>query len=81
MATLVIRDLEEDVKARLRIQAAVHGQSMEAEARAILAAAVSGQRPVRRLGSHIHEQFAQLRGVDFDIPARSEPARAVELDS
>jgi len=81
MATLVIRDLDDDVKARLRMQAAEHGRSMEAEARAILAAAVSGRRPVRGLGSHIRDQFAELRGVELDIPARSELARTVELDS
>jgi plasmid stability protein len=43
MATLVIRDLDDEVKARLRVQAAEHGRSMEAEARAILAAAVRGR--------------------------------------
>ena len=32
MASLLIRDLPEDVKAKLRIQAAEHGRSMEAEA-------------------------------------------------
>ncbi|MEO7126186.1 MAG: TraY domain-containing protein [Nakamurella sp.] len=37
MATLTIRDLDEDVKSRLRVQAARNGRSMEAEARAILA--------------------------------------------
>jgi plasmid stability protein len=81
VATLVIRDLDDDVKARLRMQAAAHGRSMEAEARAILAAAVSGRRPARRLGSHIRDQFAELRGVELDIPARSELTRTVELDS
>ena len=81
MATLVIRDLDDEVKARLRVQAAEHGRSMEAEARAILAAAVRGRRPPRRLGSHIRAQFADLGGVELDVPARSGPARAADLDS
>ncbi len=79
MATLVIRDLDDDVKARLRIQAAEHGRSMEAEARAILAGAVSSRRPPRQLGSHVRHRFEQLRGVELDIPARSELAGATDL--
>lgn len=38
--TLTIRNLDEDVKQRLRVQAARHGRSMEAEAREILARGV-----------------------------------------
>ena len=79
MATLMIRDLDEDVKARLRIQAAEHGRSMEAEARALLAAALSGRRPPRGLGSYIAEQFADIGGVELDIPRSQEPARSADL--
>lgn len=39
MASLTIRQLDDDIKAKLRIRAAQHGRSMEAEARLILAAA------------------------------------------
>jgi len=79
MATLVIRDLDDSVKARLRVRAANHGRSMEAEARAIIAAAVAAQRPAGRLGSYIHDQFAWVGGVDLDVPSRDDPARAAEL--
>ncbi len=79
MATLMIRDLDEDVKARLRVQAAEHGRSMEAEARVLLAASLSGRRPPRGLGSYIHQQFAAIGGAELDIPARDEPARVAEL--
>jgi plasmid stability protein len=79
MASLVIRDLDDDLKARLRIQAAEHGRSMEAEVRAILGAALSGRRPGQKLGSHIRAQFDDLSGVELAIPRRSDPARAVEL--
>ncbi len=34
--TLTIRNLDEAVKQKLRLQAAIHGRSMEAEAREIL---------------------------------------------
>jgi antitoxin FitA len=40
MASLTIRNLEDAVKARLRVQAARHGRSMEEEARQILRQAV-----------------------------------------
>lgn len=79
MATLMIRDLDETVKARLRVQAAEHGRSMEAEAREILAVAVSGRRPARGLGSYIRDQFAEIDGVELDVPERDEPARVADL--
>ncbi len=81
MATLMIRDLDEDVKARLRVQAAENGRSMEAEARVLLAAAVSGRRPSRGLGSYIRDQFAEIGGVDLEIPGRHEPARAADFSA
>ena len=40
--TLTIRNLEEPVKQKLRMQAASHGRSMEAEAREILTRAITG---------------------------------------
>lgn len=81
MATLMIRDLDDDVKARLRVQAAEHGRSMEAEVRSILATALSGRRPPRGLGSYIHEQFAEIGGVELEIPRPNEPARAADLSA
>ena len=43
--TLTIRNLEEPVKQKLRMQAASHGRSMEAEAREILTRAMKGGSP------------------------------------
>lgn len=37
-----VRDLDEDVASRLKLRAARHGRSMEAEVRAILTDAVAG---------------------------------------
>jgi plasmid stability protein len=81
MATLMIRDLDDAVKARLRVQAAENGRSMEAEARALLAAAVSGRQPPRKLGSYIRDQFAEIGGVDLEIPQRHEPARTADFSA
>lgn len=79
MATLVIRNLRDDVKASLRIQAAQHGHSMEAEARALLTTALVGRR-AEGLGTYIHEQFVDIGGVELSMPARDEPARTVRFD-
>jgi len=76
MATLTIRGLDEEIHARLRIRAAQHGRSMEAEVRAILAECLAPHAPDFGLGSRIHARFAGLGGVDLDLPARDEPPRA-----
>ena len=44
MASITIRNLDEDVKTRLRVQAAGNGRSMEEEVRLILRDAV-GRKP------------------------------------
>ena len=43
--TLTIRNLDDDVKQKLRLQAAKHQRSMEAEARKIIAASVNEEPP------------------------------------
>ncbi len=45
MATLTIRGLDEETHARLRIRAAQHGRSMEAEVRAILTERLTSPTP------------------------------------
>jgi plasmid stability protein len=76
MATLTIRNLDQAVKERLRVRAAEHGHSMEAEARRILQTALgeSARPPARNLYESIHARFAALGGVDLDLPSR-EPVR------
>jgi len=44
MATLTVRNIDDDLKAKLRIQAARHGRSMEAEARALIEEGVRDRR-------------------------------------
>ena len=75
MASITIRNLEDDVKTRLRRRAAGHGRSMEEEARVILADAVSREAaPERGLGTAIHELFKPFGGVELELPPR-EPMR------
>jgi plasmid stability protein len=71
MATITVRNLDEAVKARLRIRAAENGRSMEAEAREILRAALLDDPPRRGLGTRIHELFAPLGGVELELPPRN----------
>jgi plasmid stability protein len=71
VATLTIRGLAENLHARLRVRAAQHGRSMEAEVRAILAEHLDEPPvPDSGLGSRIHARFA---AIDAEAPA---PARA-----
>lgn len=82
MGTLTVRNLDDALKARLRVRAAEHGQSMEAEARAILRSAlIEDGAPDTRLGSRIHARFAGLGAGDLQLPARTEPPRAAGLDA
>jgi plasmid stability protein len=78
-STLTVRNLDDEVKARLRIRAAQNGRSMEAEARSILAAGLLDGSPERGLGSRIHARFAEVGGVELDLPDRDELPRAAEL--
>jgi plasmid stability protein len=75
MPSILIRQLDETTKTRLKLRAAQHGRSMEEEARAILKSALSVQEPaVQNLGERIHRRFAALGGVDLpEIPR--EPIR------
>ena len=76
MASITIRKLDDVLKSRLRIQAAVHGRSMEDEARDILRSALN-REPTRKgsLAASIRARFAPLGGVELPVVAR-EPMRA-----
>ena len=76
MASITIRNLDDALKSRLRIQAAIHGRSMEDEARDILRSALSLE-PTRKgsLAASIRARSAPLGGVELPVVAR-EPMRA-----
>jgi plasmid stability protein len=74
MATLTIRNLDGALKERLRVRAAQHGHSMEAEVRGILQDTLNEpERPAVNLYQRIRSRFAPLGGVDLELPPR-EPA-------
>jgi antitoxin FitA len=79
MASIVIRNLDDRVKQRLRLRAARHGRSMEAEVREILTDAVSEPGQEAGLLQTIMQRFAELGGVELDVPSRASRPRAADL--
>lgn len=82
MAMLTVRNLPDDVHRALRVRAAQHGRSTEAEVREILASAVKPEARVRlgealaALGREVgftNEDFEVLNQVRDNAPA--EPVR------
>ena len=75
MASITVRNLDEDVKSRLRLKAAGNGRSMEEEARIILREAVADDGvPEKGLGTALHELFKPFGDVELELPPR-EPMR------
>lgn len=84
MAMLTVRNLPEEVHRALRVRAAQHGQSMEAEVRAILEAAISPQGSVK-LGSLLADMGRQARLNDaefsvFEQMRDKTPSRTVSFE-
>ena len=80
MASITIRNLDDAVKARLRIAAATHGCSMEEEARQILGRTLMTQSAPVRLGTQINQGFATIGGIELEEPGRSEPRAAPDFN-
>lgn len=69
MAVMTIRNLDDDVRDRLRVRAAEHGRSMEAEIRAILTEAVSSS--AERTLADLLLDLSEVAGDGmFEIPER-----------
>ena len=75
MASITIRNLDDEVKTRLRVRAADNGRSMEEEVRLILREVVGQEDvPAKGLGTTIHELFKPFGGIELELPHR-EPMR------
>ena len=81
MSSITIRNLEPAIKERLRVRAAEHGHSMEAEVRQILRAILTQtvRPPMPDLYERIRARFAPFGGIDdLEVPPRElapEPPR------
>lgn len=68
---VTVRGLTPVLKARLRVRAAHNGRSMEAEARAILEAALSApDDETTDLGAFARGLIAPIGGIDLELPSR-----------
>ena len=79
MASITIRNLDDDLKRRLRIQAAEHGRSMEEEARDILRQVLESPPPESArtgldLWNEIRAIVEPLGGIELE-PFPDEPVR------
>jgi len=83
MAMLTVRNLPEEVRRALRVRAAQHGHSTEAEVRAILEAAVKPQGRLK-LGSWLADvgRKVQLTAEEVALINRRDksPPREVNFD-
>jgi plasmid stability protein len=75
VASITIRNLDDETKDRLRVRAAHRKRSMEDEARNILRTALAGDGATPGdLASAIQRRFGPFGGVDLRLAAR-EPMR------
>lgn len=85
MASNTIRNIEGDVKTRLRRPAAGHGNSMERQAGLISAEAVARETaPQKGLGTAIQPLFKPFGGVELHLPLRpaiGDPQGSIEPQS
>lgn len=78
MATLMIRNVEDEVKQQLKINAACNGVSLEEELRAVVRLAAKQPRKQRQfdnLYDAIRDLVEPHGGFELDIPPRSCPDR------
>ena len=79
MATMTMRNLDDQLKQRLRVRTATHGRSMEDEARDILRTALATQPSAPSLIEAIRARVDPLGGIELDIPAREAIRSAMNL--
>ena len=82
MASLTLRNIDESLKANLRMVAAANGRSMEEEARQILKKFLLHRRCSKGIASRISKRFYKAGGVVLPDIARSSPRlpRGIPLD-
>ena len=72
MVALTIRNIDPDLKRKIKQLAATHDRSMEAEAHELLKRAAFAITPQKNIGQAIRDRVAKYGGLDLDIPPRTE---------
>ena len=72
MVALTIRNIDPDLKRKIKQLAATHDRSMEAEAHELLKRAAFAVAPQKNIGQAIRDSVAKFGGFDLDIPPRTE---------
>ncbi|MDN5864728.1 MAG: Arc family DNA-binding protein [Gammaproteobacteria bacterium] len=79
MSAVTVRNLPEDTHRALKLRAARHGRSTEAEIRAILEEATSAEKRIK-VGSALAGFRKNLRDIEFDTQRDPTPPEPVEFE-
>lgn len=79
MASITVRNVPDEVHRALRVRAAMHGRSAEAEIRVILENAVRPEGRIK-LGSVLTMIGREAGGVDLDVERDKAPAEPLSFE-
>ena len=79
MAAITVRNVPDEVHRALRVRAATHGRSTEAEIRAILETAVKPEGRIK-LGTLLADIGRELGGIDLKIERDKTPAEPLRFE-
>lgn len=79
MASVTVRNIPDETHRALRVRAATHGRSTEAEIRAILENAVHPEGRVK-LGTLLAEIGREVGGVDLEIKRDKTPTEPMSFE-
>lgn len=80
MASITVRNIDDSLKKRLRIQAAKHGRSMEEEVRTILKSALTTEESDECLVSFIRTKVEPFGGVNIPEIPREQVRDPINID-
>lgn len=79
MTAITVRNVPDEVHRALRVRAATHGRSTEAEIRAILETAVKPEGRIK-LGTLLADIGRELGGIDLKIERDKTPAEPLRFE-
>jgi len=79
MASVTVRNLSDETHRALRVRAAMHGRSTEAEIRAILEVAVRPESRIK-LGTYLAEISREVGGFNIEIERDKTPNEPLSFE-